>query len=140
VTKEKQELFRYRLSRAHEVLEDAELMLNRSRLTSATNRTYYAMFYAAIALLATRDLSSSRHSGVIALLNDHFVRAGVFPAELAAQLARAFDLRDRTDYDDYVQPEADAVREMFENARRFVAAVEGIIQPLFTQIPEAPES
>jgi len=45
------------------------------------------MFYAAIALLATRDLSSSRHSGIISLFYKHFVRSDIFPAELAQHLA-----------------------------------------------------
>lgn len=64
----KQEFIRYRLDRAKEVLDDADFLLKAGRLSVAANRIYYAMFYAASALLATRDLSASRHSGIIALL------------------------------------------------------------------------
>ncbi|MBU1599651.1 HEPN domain-containing protein [bacterium] len=37
----------------------------------------YAIFSAARALLATKDLDSSKHSGVISLFNQHFVKTGV---------------------------------------------------------------
>jgi uncharacterized protein (UPF0332 family) len=58
---------------AREALDDAQFNLDGGRLRVASNRVYYAMFYAAVALLATRDLSSSRHAGVIALFYEHFV-------------------------------------------------------------------
>ena len=45
----------------------------------AANRIYYACFYATVALLLTRNLSSLKHSGVMALFNRHFVRGGLCP-------------------------------------------------------------
>ena len=124
----KQELIRYRLQRAHEMLDDGELLLREGRLTSATNRIYYAMFYATSALLATKNLSSSRHSGVIALLHDHFVRPGVFPRELARQLSLAFEMRNDSDYEDFVTPESSGLTEMLANARSFVQKAAELIQ------------
>jgi uncharacterized protein (UPF0332 family) len=128
VSEPKQELIRYRLKRAHEMLEDGELLLREGRLTSATNRIYYAMFYATSALLATRNLSSSRHSGVIALLHDHFVRPGVFPRELARQLSLAFEMRNDSDYEDFVTPEPSELTEMLANARSFVQKAAELVQ------------
>ena len=124
----RQELIRYRLQRAREALDDAQSDLEQERLNSAANRIYYAMFYAAIALLATRDLSSSRHSGVIALFYKHFVQDSSFPAELAQYLGRAFEMRTSTDYKDFSTPEPVKVREMFEHARAFVREVEARVQ------------
>jgi len=98
VSDAKQQFIRYRLDRAREALDDAGFLLQSGRLTAASNRVYYAMFYAASALLATRDLSSSRHSGVIALFNDNFVKTGLFPRELARRFGRAFEARMDTDY------------------------------------------
>lgn len=87
-----QAVIRYRLDRAHEMLRDAQLLLEEQRLTSATSRIYYAMFYAAVALLTTRNPGSARRSGVTALFNDNFVKPAVFPRELARNLGRAFDM------------------------------------------------
>jgi uncharacterized protein (UPF0332 family) len=128
VIEPKQELIRYRLKRAQEMLEDGELLLGEGRLTSAANRIYYAMFYATSAMLATRNLSSSRHSGVIALLHDHFVRPGVFPRELARQLSLAFEMRNDSDYEDFVTPEPGELTEMLSNARSFVQKAAELVQ------------
>ena len=116
----KQEFIQYRLDRAREALDDADFLLKAGRLNVAANRIYYAMFYAASALLATRDLSSARHSGVIALFNDGFVKPGLFPRELGRHLGRAFDLRMETDYRVLVTPNADELGEQMEHARIFV--------------------
>jgi uncharacterized protein (UPF0332 family) len=58
VSDPKNEFIRYRLGRAREALDDAAFLLDVGRLNVAANRIYYAMFYAASALLAKRDLSS----------------------------------------------------------------------------------
>ena len=68
----------------------------------AVNRFYYAAFYAARALLATKELDSSRHSGVIALFHKHFVRTHLFDVEKAKSLSRSFEFRQDSDYEDFV--------------------------------------
>ncbi|HEX7409429.1 MAG TPA: HEPN domain-containing protein, partial [Candidatus Binatia bacterium] len=58
-------LAKHRLDRAREALRDAEFLLQQGSLISATNRFYYAAFYAARACLATKEIDSGRHSGAI---------------------------------------------------------------------------
>ena len=86
------------------------------------------MFHAALALLAIRNLSSSRHSGVIALFYENFVQIGVFPAELAKYLGRALETRIDTDYKVSAPPESVKLGEMLENARAFVQKAEDLIR------------
>lgn len=129
----KQDLIRYRMGRAREALNDADAALREERLNEASNRIYYAMFYAASALLATRDLSSSRHSGVILLLHEHFVRPGTFPRSLAHHLAAAFDMRAESDYKDFAEPDPVRLREMLEQAGAFVQAVQKLLPALGQQ-------
>jgi uncharacterized protein (UPF0332 family) len=124
----KEEVIRYRLEQANEALDDARFNLDNGRLRAASNRVYYAMFYAAVALLATRDLSSSRHSGVIGLFYEHFVKSGTFPRELSHHLGRALDMRTDTDYKISLLPEPAKLGEMLENARAFVQKVEDPVQ------------
>lgn len=69
-------LARHRLSRAHETLAEGEQLLAQSKLMGAVNRFYYAAFYGARALLATREADSSKHSGVISLFQKQFVKPG----------------------------------------------------------------
>jgi uncharacterized protein (UPF0332 family) len=64
------ELARHRIVRAHEALDEANLLIDQRHFTGALNRLYYAAFYAARALLATKTLDSPRHSGVIGLFKN----------------------------------------------------------------------
>jgi hypothetical protein len=47
----------------------------------ATNRAYYAFFYAASAILLTRDISRSKHSGVLSTFRQYFVKPGLIEVE-----------------------------------------------------------
>lgn len=77
MTEGQEDLIRYKLSRAKETLEEAEIMLQTGHPHGAANRIYYACFYVVTALLLKRGLSSSKHSGVVALFNRHFVKPGL---------------------------------------------------------------
>ena len=65
---------------------------------SIVNRSYYAIFYAVLALLATVDVEPSKHSGMVARFDEMFVRQGVFPKEMSKILHHAFDMRQAGDY------------------------------------------
>lgn len=47
-------------------------MLDNGLYASAVNRAYYAVFYAANALLATKRLARSKNSGVMSAFREHF--------------------------------------------------------------------
>jgi uncharacterized protein (UPF0332 family) len=127
MTPAKQELIRYRLNRARDALEEAKILLREDKISGAMSRTYYAMFYATLALLATRDLGSSRHSGVIALFRREFVKTGIFPPELAKSLDLAFDERIEADYRDFVVPNRDDLRALLDAAEVFITRAEAIV-------------
>jgi uncharacterized protein (UPF0332 family) len=76
-----EDLLRYRMEQAQETLREAEILLNEDAWRGTVNRAYYAMFYALLALLATRQLGTSRHSGALSLFDREFVKQGVFPLD-----------------------------------------------------------
>lgn len=90
-------LVRFRLEQADEALAAAELNLSNALNRSAINRAYYAMFYAVLALLATRTVETSRHSGAIAQFDLLYIRPRVFRADLSQWLHRAFLHRQAAD-------------------------------------------
>ena len=65
------------VERAREMLEVAQLNLQSGFYPSAVNRAYYAIFYAANALLATKGLARNKHRGVISAFRQHFVKTGL---------------------------------------------------------------
>jgi uncharacterized protein (UPF0332 family) len=119
-----EDLLRYRLEQAHETLREAEILLDEAALRGAVNRAYYAMFYALLALLATKQLGTSKHSGAISLFDREFVKMGLFPRELSRALHLAFERRQSHDYGEMVPITHEIAAESLADARAFVAAIE----------------
>lgn len=110
---EVQALARHRLARAREAVAEGEHLFTKGAFMGAVSRFYYGAFYAARALLATRQLDSSRHSGVITLFQKHFVKTGLVDVGRAKALPRSFEKRQKSDYGDFAvvtQGEAQAIR------------------------------
>ena len=126
MTYPKDDLIRYRLERAKETLCEAELMMNAGHLFGAANRLYYACFYAVSALLVKHDLTSGKHSGVMSLLNRHFVKPGRFPVAFGKFYSRIFDYRSKGDYADMLaRPEI--TQEDIKTAKDFIETIEQMI-------------
>ena len=123
-----EDLLCYRMEQAHETLREAEILLNESALRGAINRAYYAMFYALLALLATKRLGTSRHSGALALFDREFVKSGVFPRELSRSLHLAFDRRQSHDYGEMTQVNHQITKGTMTDAKTFVAAIESYLR------------
>lgn len=119
----KREILLY-IEHAREMLSVAEQNLRNKFYTSAVNRAYYAIFYAANAMLATVGEARSKHSGVIGLFRNLFVKSGEFPVELSDVYGRVLNNRQRGDYDLEVQLDAKQTETDIEDARRFVDEVE----------------
>ena len=83
------EYIRYRIEQSTEAFEVAKLSLENGLLRSSVNRLYYACFYVVSALLLCEDHRSSKHSGVRALFDRHWIKPGRLPVEMA-QFYRAF--------------------------------------------------
>ena len=127
MTKGQDDLIRYKLSRAEETLAEAKVMLQTSHPYGAANRIYYACFYAVTALLLTQNLSSSKHSGVIALFNRHFVKPGLISVDMGKFYSRMFDNRIESDYADWVEVEKQDIKEELARAEEFVSAITVLI-------------
>lgn len=86
------------LDKALQSIRAAQLLLNEGYFSFAASRAYYSMFYAVEALLLSRELSFSRHSGVIAAFGKEFVKTGAFDSRFHRRLLHAFKLRNAGDY------------------------------------------
>src|SRR4030043_504092 len=117
-------LIRYRIEQAQTALEDARFLLEGNRSPqSIVNRSYYAMFYAAIALLQKIGKVPSKHTGVISLFDSEFVLKGIFPKELSKDFHKAFELRQASDYKTFKPILKEKAETTFNRAEHFVKAV-----------------
>ena len=112
----------YRLKRADDTFAEAEILFKSNSLAGAVNRYYYAAFYAARALLALKGLDSSKHSGVISLFGQNFVKTGLIAPEIAKVLSESFEERIDADYEDFVVPEREQVEGIRAHVKDFIAA------------------
>ena len=119
----KNALIRYRMDRAAESVEAAQLMLDNAMLTSAMNRIYYAMFYAVQAVLTTKDVSFSKHGQVKGYFNKEFVNKGLFTVQLGKIYNKAFEYRQKFDYVDFEVPTTDMDNEFVQHAKYFIGEV-----------------
>ena len=118
------ELVRYRIEQALTALEDARFLLDGKRSPqSIINRAYYAMFYAALALLQIVSKVPSKHAGVISLFDTEFVIKGVFPKELSRDFHKAFEMRQASDYRTIKSVSIERANELLAKAEKFVDSV-----------------
>jgi len=123
-----EELARYRLEDAKEKLESAKILLQANKLKDCISRSYYAMFSAARALLATKSLDSPKHSGVITLFNQHFVKPGLVSKELGKLLAKAKDAREKSDYGDFTIFSKEEAEKQIEAADSLIKEIEVVLE------------
>lgn len=99
----------------------------------AVNRFYYGAFHAARALLATREVDSSKHSGVIALFQKHFVATGRISTDRAKALPRSFEKRQKTDYGDFATVTSEEAQTVRQEVEAFVEECGRVLEQLLTE-------
>lgn len=65
------------------------------------NRSYYAIFHALRAITAMDQFDSGKHSGIIAFINQNYVKTGIFDRSFSKMIDSAFRLRKKADYEDF---------------------------------------
>ncbi|MGH9437721.1 MAG: HEPN domain-containing protein [Terriglobia bacterium] len=118
------------LQTARENLIDAQVLLDGRRYPGVLNRAYYAVFYAATAMLLQAGLEFESHYGVKIKFGELFVKSGRVPVRFGKILTTAFDRREDADY----TPEArsaitqSVAEQGFERASEFVTMAERFIE------------
>jgi uncharacterized protein len=118
----RQEITLY-IENAQEVLEVAQLNLDNGFYTSAVNRAYYAIFYAANAILVTKRLSQRKHSGVINAFRQYFVKTGLIAPQYSDVYGRIMGNRHTSDYELESSITEEIARADLVDAIAFVAEI-----------------
>ena len=101
-------------------LEAAESNLNSGFYHISVSRSYYAMFYAASALLIANGVKSRKHTGVMSEFGEHFIKTGLMDRKYGKMLHSAYDARLDSDYDVAFNVDEETIRKLVKNARLFV--------------------
>ena len=94
----------------------------------AASRAYYFLFYIASALLLSRGLSFSSHSGVIANFGKEFARTRAMDPKYHNYLIESQDRRNIGDYSIVAEVTDEQTKEMLVWAKEFVKAAEEYLE------------
>jgi uncharacterized protein (UPF0332 family) len=133
------DLSAYRIEKAKDDLETAEMNLKENKLSQSINRSYYAMFHAARALVALDKFDSKKHSGVISFFNQHYIKTGKIEPEYSKMLLGAFDIRNESDYSDFYIAAREDAQIQLENAKKFLKRIEEYIETAINKENEKDE-
>jgi uncharacterized protein (UPF0332 family) len=115
------------LERADTNLQVASELLDKAYYDVSASRAYYAAFYAASALLLNEGMDTSKHSGVIALIHQHFVKSAKLGKEQGRNLNWLFELRSVGDYGVSLHVVEEDARRAVNVAEDFLKAVKSLI-------------
>jgi len=127
MTGEKGDLVKYRLERAKETLEDAQLLIESKRWNSAINRLYYSAFYTVIALLLNENHKTTTHNGVKSILSEQFIKKNIISQEFGKKYSQLFTWRQKGDYADLFDFTEEKVLPYYDFVKRFILEIEKII-------------
>lgn len=125
---EKDNYVKYRLEKAEETYEVAELLIENEKWNSAVNRLYYASFYAVTGLLVNTEITTKSHSGVKTQFFLNFIKRGIIDQELGKLYGDLFDWRQKGDYGDFFDFEEKDVRPLLEPTRKLIGQIKEEIE------------
>ncbi len=117
------------ISKARESLNASQHLAAGGYADFAIARAYYAMFYAAQALLLENGLVYSKHGSLLAAVGQHLVRPGIIPAQLHRNLINAYNARLIGDYKTGSQFTAQDAAARIVEAEEFLTAAEEELTP-----------
>lgn len=124
------EYTKYRLETALERLTVAKELLDGGHFKDSINRSYYAIFTAARALLSENGIAFKKHSAVISHFRREYIKTGIFNSILSDYIGSAFEFRNDCDYEDFVVVSRKEAEEQYLHAVEFVEAVRKYLEGL----------
>jgi uncharacterized protein (UPF0332 family) len=109
------------ITKAKRSLNAAKSLAKDEDYDFSVSRAYYAMFYVAQALLLSKELSFSTHSGVINAFGLQFIKSQEISNEYHRALIAAERIRLQGDYDAEEQISAEIALQQIQWAERFLS-------------------
>lgn len=122
------DLAQYKLERAREELDTAQLLLDNQKLKAANNRAYYSIYYSLTAVLCLEPIAFKKHKDTIAYFNKNYVHTGIFSREIGRAIAKAAKVRHASDYDEFYIAGREEAEKQIQTANDLITAVEDYIE------------
>jgi len=112
------------MAKARSSLTAAKKLWEESLFAESISRSYYAMFYAAKALLLLDGIDVSKHSAVTAAFGREYAKTGKIDPRYHRMLLDGFEWRQKSDYDVYWLATRERAEKCRQGAEAFVAQAE----------------
>jgi uncharacterized protein (UPF0332 family) len=122
-----EDYIKYRLQKAKETLEEVNSHIENQFWSTALNRMYYACFYAVSALLFSRGLKATTHSGVRHQFGQNFVLTKIIPFNLGKHYSKLFEKRQKSDYDDFIEITYEMVKDLYPASEDLINTIEKLL-------------
>ena len=118
----------YRLNKARETFAEIPILVQNNLWRNAANRLYYACFYAASALLINDGHQAHTHNGVKILLALNYIKENKIDKSMIKIYEQLFNIRQRSDYEDWIIIEEDDIKPLMEKAENFINTIENLLK------------
>ena len=125
--KTQKDLVKYRLARAKETFEEAQILAEREKWNATINRLYYSAYYAVMAILLHSGLKPTTHNGAKSNFTEHFIKTNIISKELGKIYSQLFTLRHKGDYDDFFNFQKDQVIPYFATVKELINVIEKLV-------------
>jgi uncharacterized protein (UPF0332 family) len=127
----REDLIKYRLTRANESLEEAKILSHSKHWNTVANRLYYAAFYSVNALLVQFEIQGTTHSGVKSIFHKEFIKTGMLDKEYGRLYSNLFNKRQEGDYQDFQFFEKETIEPLIIKVEEFISQIEILINSEF---------
>jgi uncharacterized protein (UPF0332 family) len=114
--------------KARETLKEVDILMENELWNTAINRLYYASYYAVIALLISQKIKTTTHAGARQMFGLHFIKSGIIEKELGKFYSDIFDMRQSSDYQDYIDFTKEDVLDLVQPAENLILRIEELFK------------
>ena len=111
------------MERADKIIEQFETLRKQQYWDTLVNRMYYAIFHAVSALMIHNAISIHTHRGALNAFNKEFVRTGVFTEDEGHLFSKLEGLRERGDYNCFVDATEDEIVPLIEPLKALIEKI-----------------
>jgi uncharacterized protein (UPF0332 family) len=124
---ERQILVDLRMQKAKDTINEIDILMANNLYRTATNRLYYACYYAVIALLLKDKHEATTHNGVITQFSYFYVKENRVSKEMGKLYRSLFEMRLTGDYDDDKVIDREDLQDKIEPAKLFILTIDNLI-------------
>ncbi len=121
------DLAKYKLERAMEEFDTAELLFYNERYQAANNRAYYSIYYSITAVLCLEPIAFKKRKDTIGYFHKNYVHTSIFPKEIRRSISKAAKIRHASDYDDFYIAGKKKKKKQIQTAKELIGLVNNYI-------------